>query len=285
MHSEVITNEENKILKWTIGFEENGKLYKVTKIFAYKDGGFGVAVPYHSANKGYLFKAKVDYTKREQLITREEGVEYTASDKVKLSLHLDGFVQFSGINPGKIVSGRDSQSGKPKGLGIQSQPLTNPIKSGPTFGITIWGLSEFEPLLEQELQEKTTVVFGEQDYYLRHCTLNDWNGYVLEGFVFERKECPYLRFEINHNRPELHYVRPFFQYEIPGTIFCLKAVPPQNPYYFIALMASRIKVEFSSGSGFCLSSPSGEIEFDQYGRIVNGAALYAIYPPQIGNLP
>ncbi|WP_134642959.1 hypothetical protein [Ammonifex thiophilus] len=271
--------------KWTIGFEENGKLYKVTKIFTYRDGGFGVAVPYHFAHKGYLFKARVDYTKREQWIPRGEVVEYAASNKVKLSLHLDGFVQFSGIKPGKITSGRDLKSGKPRGLGVQSQPLTNPIKSGPAFGITIWGLSEFEPLLEQELQEKTTIVFWEQDYYLRHCTPEDWNGYILEGFVFERGKYPYLKFEINHNRLELHYVRPFFQYEIPGTIFRLKAIPSQNPHYFISLMVSRIRVGFPSSSGFCLVGPSGEVELDRYGRVVNGTTLCAIYPAPMKDLP
>ena len=169
----------------TIVIEDQGTLRKITKIVPYKSGGFAVLAPYHKARKGYLLKHPVDYSKRHMKVTRDEAVEYSAEDRVKLSLHPDRFVQFSGENPGRIISGRDPNTGEPRGLGIMSHPLSTPINTGPTFGCVAWGAADFAAL--NGTGKRGVIAFIEEDYYYRGCTPDTWNGYVIEGFVLEER--------------------------------------------------------------------------------------------------
>ena len=119
---------------------EDGVIRKITKVIPYSDGGFAVHVPYHKAQIGWLLKMPVDYKiLGTTTIPVSECAEYSAGDRVKLSYHPSGFVQFSGEGPGKITSGLDPSTGEAKGLGIKTNPLSSPIMTGPTFGITAWG--------------------------------------------------------------------------------------------------------------------------------------------------
>ncbi len=86
------------------------------KIVGMADGGSAVTVPYHSERKGFLFRVAVDSSQTIIETGVEEMVPYTADDRVKLSLRLDGFVQFSGESPGTILSGRNPD-GTVKGSG------------------------------------------------------------------------------------------------------------------------------------------------------------------------
>ncbi len=167
---------------FTIAIEDQGTLRKITKIVPYKQGGFGVLAPYHNARQGFLAKHPVDYSKRRIEMRQEDMVAYSAEDRVKLSLHPDGFVQFSGENAGRIVSGRDPETGEPKGLGLVASPLSQPINTGPTFGCVVWGVSDFELL--KNTGRSDVVTFSEEDFYYRGCTPETWNGYIIEAFVF-----------------------------------------------------------------------------------------------------
>jgi hypothetical protein len=110
---------------------------KIAKIIHHSEGGFAVMVPYHKARSGTLLKIPLDYDlKGASWVPFGECVGYSANDRVKLSFHPDGFVQFSGENPSKILSGRDPDTGQPRGLGLMSNPLSHPVRSGPTFGIS-----------------------------------------------------------------------------------------------------------------------------------------------------
>jgi len=183
--------------------DQSGKLRKITKIIPYPDGGFAVLVPYHSARNGYLFKTNIpDPAPGKILVLQrtQEGFEYklnisertvqigqpsesdrySADDRVKLSFHPDGFVQFSGENPGKILSGRD-EAGEPKGLGLMTRkPMDNPIASGPTFAIVFWGVSEFEELNNAD---PDVIKIALSELYYRKCTPQTANGIVIEGFI------------------------------------------------------------------------------------------------------
>src|SRR5436190_17943309 len=120
----------------TVCIRHDGVIRKITKTVPYSDGGFALLVPYHSARVGYLTKMPVDYSKRgEILVERAEIVEYTADDRVKLSYHPDGFVQFSGERAGKIISGRDPDTGEPRGIGVLTNPMREPMASGPNCGM------------------------------------------------------------------------------------------------------------------------------------------------------
>jgi hypothetical protein len=155
---------------------------KVTKIVPFTHGGFSVLTPYHHERKGFVAKVPVNYRQAgDFLIPRAHVVGYSVNDRVKLSYHSDGFAQFSGEVQGKVISGRDPKTGEPKGIGLMTNPLEMPIRSGPTFGVALWGLHDFE-----ELDPKTApaLVFEEEDFYYRACTPETANGWLIEVWVF-----------------------------------------------------------------------------------------------------
>jgi len=125
--------------------DESGRSVSFLKILPYKNGGFGGVLPsLEHAGNGRLEKTFVNYDNEgtRLKITRDEKQQYSASDIVKFSYHPDGFVQFSSTNNSRIVSGRD-KDGTPKGLGLLSWPLSNPISTGPSMTISFTGLHGF----------------------------------------------------------------------------------------------------------------------------------------------
>jgi hypothetical protein len=242
-------------------------LRKITKIVPYPNGGFAVLMPYHSARKGWLLKLAVDYNRRGTMDVLAVA-DYDANDRVKLSYHADGFAQFSGENPGKIVSGRD-ELGNPKGLGVVTgNPISNPIRTGPTFGVQIWGPSDFAAA---EKSTDTDIVFEERDLYHRACTPGDANAYMIEGFLFPEQMWAAVRrrYEGGYS---LHLAHPSF--EATNGVLEWRVVELPGQAAFIGLCASRLRVGFKPPSGFVLGGPGSR---DQEGR---GEVLNAIYPPQ-----
>lgn len=241
---------------------------KVTKITPYKAGGFGVLLPYHEARRGYLAKTRVDYTKGDLQVGREEMQEYTASDRVKLSFHPDGFVQFSGENPQKILSGRDAKTGEPKGLGILLEhPLNQPISSGPTFGISLWGLKDFEEADKKSLA--TGLVFSEDDFYYRHCTPTTWNGYFIECFILPKRYWSAIRKK--GSKFVLTVAAPPFEVGVAALDFAIS--PLGNQPIILGFMVSRARLKFPAKSGFAISSPSDR----RQGQAI-AYSLMATYP-------
>jgi hypothetical protein len=262
--------QEERYLKYTIVISSDSKVKKITKIFTYSDGGFAVAVPYHAAKSGYLTKMQVDYGRRLQHVTALD--DYTASDKVKLSMHIDGFVQFSGENPGRIISGKDSD-GKPKGLGYYTSPLTKPIKTGPTFALIFWGLDDFLDYNKVKANE-TKLEFRDSDIYYRDLP-SECNGYAIEGFVFPREYFSGVREDQEGN---LFLDLCFRTFEASGAVFKIRVLPTECNNYFIGLLVSKVKSEFQQQSGFVLNAPS-ELK-DPKSNI--GTVMNAIYPKPIG---
>jgi hypothetical protein len=136
-------------MKHTIVVKRGGVLHKIAKGVFGTDGSYCVTAPYHNANKAVLFKATVDYSIMKGprhlndmsfKISKTDFLDLGSADteRVKLSYHPDGFVQFSG--PG-VVSGRHSD-GSPKGIGIVSTPLGYKIE-GPVFSIVLTSLDDF----------------------------------------------------------------------------------------------------------------------------------------------
>ncbi|TGD88565.1 hypothetical protein BayCH28_12705 [Mycolicibacterium sp. CH28] len=167
---------------WRVVIQEGNDARAICKIQALSDGGYSVIAPYHSAKEGWLTRQEVDYRQTHMEISFSDVEHFDASDRVKLSHHWDGFVQFSGENPQKIRSGRDPLTGQPKGLAIMSAPIWRPITSGPTFGATMWGLEEFKAVTEPR---ESDVIFGPDQLYYRECTPTSCNAYLIEGWVFD----------------------------------------------------------------------------------------------------
>lgn len=155
---ENLTYQDNTII-----FNVDGVLRKIFKITPHSDGGFDVHIPYHKEKSSYLYTIKIPYKIGNFSIDLKKSVikEFTSDIDIKLSIHKSGFVQFSkGI---KIISGIDQDTGKPKGLGIKIGSLDNPIRTGPTFGVTIWGLDRFDTLITKK-KGKNYIEFRESDF-------------------------------------------------------------------------------------------------------------------------
>jgi hypothetical protein len=149
--------------KTTLVVREADAAYRVAKFLPLKDGGFAITTPYHRARSGSLFKHPT--TERTGSFETEvsQMTPFVASDRVKLSYHVDGFVQFSGEDSSKIVSGRD-EHGRPKGLGLMARPLAAPVETGPCAGCSVWGLAEFEAW-KPRASEGAIVFHADEDFY------------------------------------------------------------------------------------------------------------------------
>jgi hypothetical protein len=244
--------------KCTIVLYENEVRYKISKIIFYgNNGGFGLLAPYHKAKTGYLIKYHLDTAtaKKEHIdVEVEESLEYSASDRVKLSIHTDGFVQFSGENPGKILSGRDPNTGEPKGLGLFIGPLSNPIMTGPTLGLQVWGLNQFEIAGPTKPGEQIIEYF-EDDYEYRYADKQTWNSYNIEIFIFP-PICWNFSFINERDQRILKFRHPMFKLHKDKT-FTFRVLPfiDENIKYMIALLISREKIELK-GSGFIMNPPA-----------------------------
>jgi hypothetical protein len=166
---------------FTIAINDNGRIYEITKLVFGRDGSYMVMVPYHSANKGFLFKMSIPHIPNDKqvFIQHSEFIidSGTIEDKrIKLSHHRDGFVQFSGEG---VTSGTDKNR-KPKGIGIYSWSLDKPA-FGPSFIIAFYGLDDFKHDTPNE-----PIVLNQNDivFELEELSPSLGSGFVLEGFYF-----------------------------------------------------------------------------------------------------
>jgi len=239
---------------------------KITKVIPYPTGGFAVVAPYHPAQRGWLARVPADYTKHEYKFHRSQAAEYDANDRVKLSDHADGFVQFSGERPGRIESGRDPETGEAKGLGLISNPISEPIRTGPTFSVQSWGIHEFQEAAKPGSED---IVFDEEDFYFRRCTPDDANSFLLECFVLPNRLWAGVR-----RRGHRHTLfMSHHHFEGTGLVLEWCVVPLPGQPAFLAFCVSRMRVGFTSPSGFILNGPGYRLPDG------TGEVLIAMYPP------
>ena len=226
---------------------------KVTKIISYREGGFGLLAPYHAAKQGFVTKTMVDYSKTEQQVLIETTERFSASDRVKLSYHPDGFVQFSGENTGKIIAGRDAVTREPKGLGFMTNPLNSPVLTGPSFGISFWGLDDFQ--VQKGKPHGDLITFEEDDFVYEHCDESTWGSYGISFFIFSLYFQPYVR-KTGPKRFELDlWLNQFMR---DGAAFNLKVVRLGQQPWFLGAAAFRRPPVVSDGgpsSGWVIASP------------------------------
>jgi hypothetical protein len=240
--------------KYTIVINDGSKKYKISKIVFYGDSGFALLSPYHVARKGYLGKFTIDQSKAYKhkfFISVDEIVEFCADDRVKLSIHPDGFVQFSGENPQKIISGRNQENGEPKGLGLFTNPLVRPITSGPTFGLLVWGINDYVEFTNPKKDEQV-IEFNAEDIYNRNCTSTDFNAYLIEGFIFKEKERKNI--QVKDGNHVIVKLSPNYREE-RNKIFSYRVANLAHENYLVVLLVSRVKMEFKGESGFSFNSP------------------------------
>jgi hypothetical protein len=254
-------------IRTTIGSQPR----KLTKVVGYGSQGFAVLMPYHEANSGWVGKVPVDYKKiGGSYISVDDLISFTAEDRVKLSYHPDGFAQFSGEVQGKVISGRNPKTGEPKGIGLMTQPLSNPIRTGPSFGVTAWGLDDFVELGKKE----DALVFEPEDMYFRNCTQETANGFILEVFVFPKRYWAATR----QRDGEYRLTLSFIGFEASYGVIEMKVLDLPDQDILLAGFVSHFNVSFTTTSGWVLNGPGNHNDSGQ------GHVLFAIYPRQNASL-
>jgi hypothetical protein len=250
-----------------------GRARKLTKVIEYAEGGFAVLAPYHKAREGSVAKARIDVTAvGDRTIAHEQIDFFSASSRVKLSYHADGFCHFSGEATGSVISGRDLLTGAAKGVGVQTTPLRNPINSGPTFGLIAWGLDEFDELAEPHA---TAMIFEPEDLYLDKYGPSVPHSYQLEALVLpavhwmgvrKRGQNYVLNLAVPHigRNPRAGFVN----------VFEWKVFRLRKENVLIAFRMLHVKTSFDPRSGWELCGPT-ELSKTEPGI---GRGLFAWYP-------
>lgn len=259
--------------KWTVAIKSStsGKLHKITKIISLNGGGFSILTPYHKARSGVLFKQTVNpniaLKAGERKVGWTECALFTAENRAKLTYHMDGFVQFSSENPKTIISGRDPNTGEPKGLGIMARSLSNPSESGPSLGITVWGLEAFDAVRPEEC----ALVFEPTDFYYRKWGPEEVDSLHLGIYVFPVDAVPPTRFV--EDQPVMDFVLRFpMTAGVAGSVVTLKTVRLEAERVYLGLYVECWAGEHPSKSGWIMSGP-GNWNANQIGYV-----LGAVYP-------
>jgi hypothetical protein len=182
---------------------------------------------------------------------------------VKLSYHTDGFAQFSSETAGKIISGRDPSTGVPKGLGLFTRPLTNPIRTGPSASVSVFGIDEFEGVSGRD----DPLIFEPSDFYYRGTTPEEANAWVLSIYAFPIGVTPPVRFR-NGN--------PVLEAALEGlnppwiSVVELKVVHLPAEKIFLGLLLNHIKNSGDPKSGWAISGP-GDWTLQQKGYVLMGS--------------
>jgi hypothetical protein len=251
---------------------EHALARKIAKIQPYKkDGGFAVLMPYHGQREGYLMKVPVNYSPGLSSVNVEECIRYTADHRVKLSYHPNGFIQFSSEVPGTIRSGRDQETSEIKGLGLVTKALSDPIMTGASFGIQVWGLDDFEPLGTDGRRDVITVT--EDDLYHRLCNPQTANSYLVEGFIFPQEYWAAIR----KRNGRLVLTQSFIGFQASSGVMEFSIIPLHDQPILMGMLVSRMYLSTPDGlprSGFWLSSASDSKH-----------QLCAYYPPPPWNHP
>lgn len=227
----------------------------VAKIQRLKDGGYCLISPYHSAKEGWLAKYTIDYRTLPARVSMNEMQHFTASDRVKLSHHYDGFVQFSGENPQKITSGINALTGRPKGLGIWSAPIHNPISTGSTFGIMVWGLHDFKLI---DNPRHSDLEFRASDMYDHHAfTEGEHDAYLVQGWIFGLP----ARDSIRGSGNDLRLAGDFAHFPpgAPGSEVDFRVIPLASEIIGVKACRMKVKGKLENASGFDIGGPSSPV--------------------------
>lgn len=244
-----------KFKRAIICIKEKEKIYKVLSINASpKDGSLIIAFPYCTKNEAYIFQHKYKYNKIGiSTIKRSEITkEFIVNNNTKLSIHSSGFVQLSGDG---ILSGIDISTGEPNGVGVFSSPLSDPVKSGPTFAYTCWGLEHgYRELLNNKNNIQYVILDKDKDFF-RTDTESSKDIYKLDFFILPKQANAYV-YEYR-GEPFINHVLGNYLHA-PGKNFTQPVVDLEN-FKGVLSVFPQISSYFSkkSNSGFSVHSPGG----------------------------
>lgn len=243
--------------RYVVCVRKDKVIYKIFSIYLLSDGSFKVDLPHVYFEKGCIVSFTPEYGKKRSLAKMEKS--FIVNNKPQLSIHSSGFVQFSG--PG-IKSGEESIGNKmkSKGLGLYSAPIENPIITGPTFGITVFGL-EFFPVLK--IKTKDSILIEYVDIYNKKILKGEkYNSLSFDCFILDSKNKQYIR---KHNEQEIiSKIFPQFR-DSKNPIFTFPIIRLKKSDSIIGIIPFHTYTGFANKfkSGFTLGSPAGE-EFSDY---------------------
>jgi hypothetical protein len=248
--------------RFTIAYEKSGTIYKLCKVIFGADGSYYVTAPYHGQNRAALFKATINFNKQVQTVAKDSFIDVAVADdddqRIKLSHHPDGFLQFSGKG---IISGPNAN-----GISIKSWSLGMPAK-GPAFGITIRGIDAFKtaPKVTKEF-----CVFRHDSMYLAP----DINTFHLEAYYFSSPMRRFIRKNVD-GEPIISVSHP------NGTALPLKVLVGPNDFISPGFLAVELYATNQpkplEDSSFTFSSSTGNLRKNEKGELL-GDGLYCIYP-------
>ena len=255
--------------KWTIAIRpaSGEAAHKITKVIGLSGTGFSVLTPYHKSKSGFLYKHRINLLPLGvSFFNWDECVGFTVEDRVKLTYHIDGFAQFSSEIQGKIISGRDPKTGEPKGLGIYARTLKSPPVSGPSVGVQVWGIEDFDKADEEE----DLIVFEPSDVYYRNSTPLTANSWALGIYAFPIGTVPPLQFE-GDKGVMLYQPHPITA-GVPGAVIKMKTIHLAAEKMYLGLYVERFVMDVPVQSGWMLNGPGN------YTQYQSGDVLSATYP-------
>jgi len=252
-----ISKNDVKSFKRTIVcIKKEDKIYKIISVNSSKDGSLHVSFPYCSEKIASVFQYKHTYKAGKQKIDRSLVTrEFKVDSEAKLSIHQSGFVQLSGYN---ILSGYDHITGKPRGIGIFSAPMTNPVCTGPTFGYLFWGIEHYEVLTHKKPRIQYIILEDSSKEFTAREIIKgkNLNSYLFEFFIFPPQASEYI-YEYKDD-PYIDHVIPNYLHN-PGARFTHRVLDLKNFPGVLCLFPIYIWSQFAEDlkTGFILGSPSG----------------------------
>jgi hypothetical protein len=236
------------------------------------DGSYYVTAPYHPANRAIAGKYEVNYNpKRPQTISLVTGgIEVATIDddeqRLKLSHHPDGFLQFSGEG---IRSGREAD-GSPKGLAVMTWPLKMPTY-GPSFQLVF---SDPRDCGRPTRRRPNTLVFAEAD--MAHMRRAELRGLTVIGYYFPPRWREFVYRD--GNCWWMHIVHPDGQ-AVKRLRVILSGVDTAYAG-LIGLEARPHGLPDAHGPGFLLASSTGNLRHNAAGDVL-GDQLICSFPRPI----
>lgn len=226
--------------------DSSGSMRNVVRI-SNERGGFAVSIPYHPSKEGWVFESPMDYNFTERIQPIDECKNYTVNDTVKLSMHMDGFVQFSRGGKQPIISGYNRELNLIKGAGVKAPDPVN-VTTGPLFGVVLQGLQSFD----LNHSDSPAEVFEENDlwHHPSFSTPED-TAYNLEVFMFPNSLIGASTFV--EGKRVLYRELPFkSKVRFP---FQLRVIELPHLPFFLGAILSYIRPDETIDSGYKISGP------------------------------
>jgi hypothetical protein len=153
-----------------------------------------------------------------------------------------------------------------------------PPTSGPSVGVLVWGIDEFEEAEETDSQ----IIFEPSDFYYRNCEPEEANSWALKIFAFGKGSgIPPLR--KRGKSWKMSYQPRQITAGIQGAVIEMEMLHLKTEEVYLGLYIERVVTKFPAPSGWTLSGPGNFTQFQK------GHALIATYPrtsiPATGSTP